>query len=46
MLWCEDADYSALDLLRLRRWRLGERVSRYPDDPPDLFLADEFGIDR
>jgi hypothetical protein len=46
MLWCEDADYSPLDLLRLRGWRRGERVSRFPDDPPDLFPVEWFGIDR
>jgi hypothetical protein len=44
--WCEDADYSLLDLLRLRMWRHGHRVSRYPDDPPDLFPVEWFGIDR
>jgi hypothetical protein len=44
--WCEDADYSVLDLLRLRGWRRGHLESRYPDDPPDLFPPELFGIDR
>jgi hypothetical protein len=44
--WCRANDFPVVDLLRMRRWRRGQAVSRFPDDPEGMFPVELFGVDR